>query len=412
MTSADEALIAEVLALRRPGVGDRSVWNALRGKYPGLTRNRVRTIWMNAAPVPAVINGNSALTLYEAACRALSEACSIVEVKDIADRASALKEYGRLAKDRMLEIDAAELRIKAERKLGLMLIASKEMGQIAEGRPKKNSAETEEFSRVTLPAAGIDHKLSARAQKLASIPERAFEDRLAVSREQTERRAGRVTLDILKDGDKRERRVSRETQLGEAQAADNLKLPQKRYGVILADPPWRFKTYSRETGMDRAADNHYPTSETPDIAKLPVADIAADDCVLFLWATVPMLPDALDVMKAWGFTYKSHRVWYKSGHTGTGYWFRNQHELLLVGTRGHVPAPAPGDNWVSVELSPLGEHSEKPDWQYELAEAYFPSLPKIELNARRARNGWARWGLDAPATDVCQRAEIENASGK
>jgi N6-adenosine-specific RNA methylase IME4 len=150
-----------------------------------------------------------------------------------------------------------------------------------------------------------------------------------------------------------------------------------------------------------------------------VGDIAAPDCVLFLWATAPMLPQALEVMAAWGFTYKSHIVWRKAEPVsladpvkgvvsaaklvlGTGYWFRNGHELLLVGTRGEVPAPAMGDQWGSiVDAAPL-KHSQKPDWAIELIETYFPNLPKIELNARTARAGWDAWGLEAPDSSAGQ----------
>ena len=110
-------------------------------------------------------------------------------------------------------------------------------------------------------------------------------------------------------------------------------LPDKKYAVIVADPEWRFEPRSRETGMDRAADNHYPTSELDAIKARGVASIAADDCVLFLWATAPMLPQALAVMEAWGFAYKSHAIWVKD-RIGTGYWFRNKHELLLIGPEG------------------------------------------------------------------------------
>jgi len=81
---------------------------------------------------------------------------------------------------------------------------------------------------------------------------------------------------------------------------------------------------------------------------------------------------------------------------GTGYWFRNRHETLLVGTRGNLPAPAPGTQFESVFVAPVGAHSEKPDKSYEIIEAYFPSLPRIELNARKARDGWDSWGLEAP----------------
>jgi hypothetical protein len=100
---------------------------------------------------------------------------------------------------------------------------------------------------------------------------------------------------------KAERRAEREAELG----AKQLALPTKRYGVIYADSPWRFEPYSRETGMDRSPENHYPTSTTTVIAERNVAGIAADDCVLFLWATARMLREAMRVMEAWGFEYRS-----------------------------------------------------------------------------------------------------------
>src|ERR1700680_574293 len=106
---------------------------------------------------------------------------------------------------------------------------------------------------------------------------------------------------------KKARRMARESELGEKQRA----FPEKRYGVILADPEWRFEPYSRETGMVRAADNHYPTSATEVIAARDVQSIASKDCVLFLWATAPMLRQAILVMVVRRFTYTSHYVWGK-----------------------------------------------------------------------------------------------------
>jgi N6-adenosine-specific RNA methylase IME4 len=190
---------------------------------------------------------------------------------------------------------------------------------------------------------------------------------------------------------KAKKRAQRERELASKQIA----LPSKRYGVILSDPEWRFEPYSRESGMDRAADNHYPTSSTKIIAARDVASIAADDCVLFLWSTVPMLLDALRVMEAWGFEYKSHAIWDKV-HIGTGYWFRNRHELLLVGTKGAIPAPAMGEQFGSLLTIARKEHSAKPDQFLEMIEQYFPTLPKIELNRRGpARPGWDAWGFEA-----------------
>jgi N6-adenosine-specific RNA methylase IME4 len=197
------------------------------------------------------------------------------------------------------------------------------------------------------------------------------------------------------------KRANRERREGDL-AAKQLALPDKKYGVILADPEWRFEVYS-EKGMLAVADNHYPTSHLDDIKAREVASIAADDCVLFLWATVPMLPQALMVMSAWGFTYKSNFSWVKP-RAGTGYWNRNRHELLLVGTRGNVPAPAPGTQWDSVIEAPTGRHSEKPEAAYDLIESYFPSLPKIELNARRSRHGWDAWGNEMNEVDKFDEA--------
>jgi N6-adenosine-specific RNA methylase IME4 len=185
-------------------------------------------------------------------------------------------------------------------------------------------------------------------------------------------------------------RTEREADLGARQLA----LPSKRSGVLYADPPWRFEPYSRDTGMDRAPDNHYRTMSLDDIKALDIASIAADDAALFLWATAPMLPQALEVMAAWDFEFRSHCIWLKD-RIGTGYWFRNQPELLLVGTRGLIPAPAPGSQWPSIIEAPAGAHSEKPDVFHELIESYFPNLPKIELFARRRREGWNSWGLEA-----------------
>jgi N6-adenosine-specific RNA methylase IME4 len=165
------------------------------------------------------------------------------------------------------------------------------------------------------------------------------------------------------------------------------------YGVIYADPPWRFEPYSRVTGMDRAADNHYETMSTDELRTMTVP--AANDCALFLWATVPLLPNALDVMQAWGFDYRSHCVWVKD-RIGTGYWWRGRHELLLLGVRGTVPAPAPGTQYRSAIEAEVGRHSEKPDAFAAMIERMFPNVPKLEMFARQARDGWDVWGAEVP----------------
>lgn len=230
----------------------------------------------------------------------------------------------------------------------------------------------------------VDAGMSQRqAAKVLGIPKSTLHDDVSENR----------TENVRKSDTKADRRREREAELGAALRA----LPDKKYAVILADPEWRFEPYSRETGMDRAADNHYPTSQLEDIKARDVASIAADDCILFLWATVPMLPQALEVMKAWGFEYKSHAIWDKV-HIGTGYWFRNRHELLLIGLRGDIPAPTMGDQFPSIFQIARKEHSAKPEQFLELIEDYFPTLPKIELNRRGPpRPGWDAWGNEVDA---------------
>lgn len=344
----------------------------------------------------------SSLIRYETAKAALAECRTVDEVKEIHDKAEAVRVYARMAEDVQLEIDAAEIRLRAERRMGLLL---RDMNLHRGGRPKKTGSDEEPVSEpVRLADLGIDKKLSSRAQKVGGIADRAFD--AMVERMRTGMREGRVrvSLDLLKTDDKKERRANREKVL----AAVQLSMPNRKFGVIYADPEWRFEVYSRDTGMDRAADNHYPTTGTDEICQRPVGDIAADDCVLFLWATAPMLPDAFRVMAAWGFEYKSQVIWRKD-RIGTGYWFRNAHELLLVGTRGKIPAPAMGTQFASVIDAPVGAHSAKPDQFYELIEAYFPNLPKIELNARRARHGWTAWGLEAPVDAAGHELECDES---
>ena len=194
----------------------------------------------------------------------------------------------------------------------------------------------------------------------------------------------------------------RERELGEKQAS----LPDKKYGVIVADPEWRFEPWSRTTGMDRAADNHYPTSCLEVIASRDVDSIAADDSALGLWGTVPMLREALAVMEAWGFEYKTHWAWAKD-RIGTGYWNRNAHEIFLLGTRGKIPAPAMGTQWKSIIEAPAARHSAKPEIFLQMMEQYFPTLPKIELNRRGApRSGWDAWG-----NEIIESAAMPSAPG-
>ena len=163
----------------------------------------------------------------------------------------------------------------------------------------------------------------------------------------------------------------------------------QRYSVILADPPWQYDTGTVDP--TRQVENQYPTMPLAEIKAMDVAGCCADNAVLFLWATAPLLPQALQVMEAWGFRYKTNAVWDK-GRIGMGYWFRGQHEHLLLGVRGDPSRPDPGYLARSVLTEPRSEHSVKPECVYRLIETYYPDNAKLELFARQPRVGWHYWG--------------------
>jgi N6-adenosine-specific RNA methylase IME4 len=165
----------------------------------------------------------------------------------------------------------------------------------------------------------------------------------------------------------------------------------QRYPIILADPPWDYRLYNKESGSSRAAAEHYPTMSLDEICAVPVPDLATDAAALFLWATAPQLQESFEVLAAWGFEYKNNAVWVKD-KIGLGHFIRGQHEILLIATRGDMPCPLPANRPPSVIAAPRREHSRKPEEAYTLIETMYPALPRIELFARSGRLGWAAWG--------------------
>jgi N6-adenosine-specific RNA methylase IME4 len=164
------------------------------------------------------------------------------------------------------------------------------------------------------------------------------------------------------------------------------------YDLILADPPWR---YDFAATNSRKIENQYPTMSVDAISALQVP--ARANCVLYLWATAPKLREALAVMYAWDFEYKTHGIWMKD-RLGMGYWWRNQHELLLVGVRGKVSPPVPSLRTSSLMQGIHAEHSKKPESVYEMIERQHREKTKVELFARNIRDGWAHWGNELPNT--------------
>lgn len=339
---------------------------------------------------------------YDAARKAIAACVAVDEAKEIKDKALALQVYAYQSRDGELAAGATALVRRAIRRIGEIIVELREAGRLQKGGQAggKKSLDGIRKNPTNAPPSladqGVDKRLAHEARKAAAMSEAAFEadtaERMETARIQA-LKGDRATISKIR-AKKHVEVLAKRTQR-EAELAARIKaLPDRRYGVILADPEWRFETRSVKGKTLTSAENHYPTSDLEVIKARPVGSIAADDSMLFLWATVPMLAQALEVLEAWGFQYVSSFVWVKD-RTGTGYWIRNRHEVLLIGRRGRIMPPAPGRQPESVIEAPRGRHSEKPAIVYEIIERMFPNLPKIELNARRARDGWDRWGLEA-----------------
>ncbi|MGF6428235.1 MT-A70 family methyltransferase [Bradyrhizobium elkanii] len=175
----------------------------------------------------------------------------------------------------------------------------------------------------------------------------------------------------------------------------------KRYGTILADPPWQFQNKTGKIAPEHKRLARYGTMTLADIEALPISNIAADPAHLYLWVPNAMLPDGLRVMEAWGFKYKANIIWHKirkdggPDGRGVGFYFRNVTEMLLFGVRGkNARTLAPGRTQVNFMATRKREHSRKPDEQYPIIEECSPG-PFFELFARGPRKGWTVWGNQA-----------------
>ena len=186
-------------------------------------------------------------------------------------------------------------------------------------------------------------------------------------------------------------------------AADDLlvRVGNRKFATVLADPPWRFANKTGKMAPEHKRLSRYTTMSFDEIGELPVSSITADTAHLYLWIPNALLPYGLEVMRQWGFEYKTNLVWYKvrkdggPDRRGVGFYFRNVTEVILFGIRGrNARTLAQGRRQENIIVSRKREHSRKPDEQYALIEACSPG-PFIELFARGKRNGWCVWGNQA-----------------
>jgi N6-adenosine-specific RNA methylase IME4 len=189
-----------------------------------------------------------------------------------------------------------------------------------------------------------------------------------------------------------ERRAERLARI--AAQCDPGPLPKGPWPVLFADPPYRYEFSAKSS---RAIERHYETMSLEEICALSVGEIAAENAALFLCVPQALNEQAFAVLSAWGFRYRSGAVWEKTDGIGEGFYFRSQHELFLLATRGDFPPPPPALRPPSIIKAARGAHSEKPAALYETVERMYPGLPRLELFCRgKPRPGWAAWGNETP----------------
>ncbi|XUM25078.1 MT-A70 family methyltransferase (plasmid) [Bradyrhizobium oligotrophicum S58] len=342
------------------------------------------------------------LQAYDRACAALAEASTINEVLAIRDEMAHVKLYAQRVQDRALIERAMVLQLRAERRLGFLLGAAFEAGQLARGRKAKDDGE-----RFTLEDIGVSKSLSSLAQRTAALDDDAFEELVEATRERIRARKA-IVVDPVKEADKAaEIEARRAAHAARTKGGCSVKdlgalaLTGWRARFCGMDPQWHFITRS-EAGQGRSANVYYKTEEVEKIKAIPVGEITADDSCLAMWMVDWCPRDALELGESYGFTHiTTLYTWVKTNgdrfdlhdpatcHLGMGYWSRANPEDCWLFTKGD-----PSRLYADVRqliFAPLMEHSRKPDEWLTRSERLVEG-PYLELNARRRRPGWVAWG--------------------
>lgn len=352
--------------------------------------------------------GRLALKALEALSREVRSAKTMTALERIARTATAVQKAFKPIKE--VADKAGMVRSDADLKLAAQLAklpkAKGTRGQLRNAGPGRGKKGKTGGSLLvppvsdapTLAQLGVDKKWAARARALSRIP---AADRHRITNELSRAGEDVTPTNIIKHWKVEQREAKRSSYAravsngGSIQSLEALARSGQKFATIYADPPWTFEVYSGK-GKERSAERHYDTMTLAQIAALPVRDLALDDCALFLWAVWPELPGALEVIKAWGFEYKTAGfVWVKQNKkaeglfTGMGYWTRANTEPCLLATRGS-PTRLSMDVH-QVILSPVREHSTKPEVVPNRIERLVPG-PYLELFARKTRARWTTWG--------------------
>lgn len=331
------------------------------------------------------IEESTSLTIYDSACRALSEARTIDEVKDIRDRALALRLYAKQAKNKNLEADAFEIRVRAERRVGEMMSqqpkASGTRGQlvgpgIIGGFPENLPID----DPIPLAKAGIDKNLAHRARQFASVSDTEFTKIINIGRAQISDAADKVKRKTI-------------NELTQASIKSNkINLIDGIYDVIVIDPPWPMKKIDRDVRPNQVGFD-YPTMDESELERFWIDNVhhtVAQDCHLFCWTTHKFFPMALRLIEKWGFRYVCTMVWHKPGGFQPIGLPQYNCEFVIYARHGS-PTFADTKDFFTCFNAPRREHSRKPDEFYDLVRRVTYGN-RIDVFSREARDGFDQLG--------------------
>lgn len=300
----------------------------------------------------------NALAKLNQAEKLLAETKNLSDLKQIHDIARAAEAYAQAhGLGITLENHAMEIRLLAARRIGELV-------------PKEKPGPKPEKICQTPAELSISHQRLSDFRKLAEIPMPEFKGKIE------EAKAKQEKLSYYKILQGKQEKVYRAAP----------ELPQGKYFVLYADPPWQYQN----TGFEESASQKYQTMPTDEICALPVHETVDSRAVLFLWATNPFLKEGIQVCEAWGFKYKTNFVWVKNAGPSIGWFNMSRHELLLIATKGEGVHPQ--EKHISWFQEDVRRHSQKPDSVYAMIESMYPG-PYLELFARqRYSDTWEAWG--------------------
>jgi N6-adenosine-specific RNA methylase IME4 len=331
------------------------------------------------------------LAKFDAARRALAEAHSIDEVKDIHDKAEALRLYLKQAGESAeMQNHCAEIKLRAGRRAGEMLRVMN-LNKGGGDRKSNHRLHGATGDSPTLSDMGLSRSQSSRWQSIADLPEDDFEQYISNTKEKNAELTTQGALRIAKEAKRKKKREQNRELVRATPPAIEMAQSGRRYQAIAIDPPWDWGDEGDVDQFGRAQPT-YDTMSFEQVRELPVGELAADNAHIYLWITNRSLPKGFALLEKWGFRYVTCLTWCKPS-IGMGNYFRGSTEQILFGVKGQLSLlRSDMGTWFSAPRR--GRHSGKPEEFYKLVEECSPG-PWLEMFARKERNGWARWGAEA-----------------